>query len=303
MTYRFVAAPDNWPRNGVSVKAIAIHHAEGGGTVSWLTHPDGNSSHYVVEYDGEVVQMVREDRAAGSINPTLVRTDDDPPFTFEGETVTYGVTANRAALGGDWRNPNAAVIAIEIEGFAKDGPNDKQRAALQSLVADIRSRHPAIPALGHRDFQDYKACPGKRIPWLDYGGHGSIAKPAGDDVKFIQASDLGEAKLLRLPLATQLYYLDGTEAFKTSTAHDWDFVGLGDAKGAEKVVSVNTGRVYPDAIPRPTLLISRTGTLIDAPAPPATAAAPQTYSVKVTDPPPTIEIGGKPVINGSVTLP
>jgi hypothetical protein len=28
-----------------------------------------------------------------------------------------------------------------------------------------------MPCLGHRDFQNYKACPGKLIPWKDYGGH------------------------------------------------------------------------------------------------------------------------------------
>lgn len=172
MTYPFVAAPDHWPRNGVPVLAIAIHMAEGGGTVSWLMRPDGNSSHYVVERTGRVVQMVQEDRAAGSIDPTKVRTTDDAPFTFEGEVVIYGVTANKAGLGEHWRNPNAAVIAIEVEGFARYGPNAAQRPALKALVADIRTRHPGIPALGHRDWQAYKACPGKRIPWADYGGHG-----------------------------------------------------------------------------------------------------------------------------------
>ena len=123
------------------------------------------------------------------------------------------------------------------------------------------------------------------------------------DVKFIQASDLGQTKLLRLPLGTPLYGFDGSVVLKTPTARDWDYVGLVDAKGAEKVVAVNTGKVYPDAIPRPTLLVAKTGTLVDAPAPPTTAAVPQEYTVTVTDPPPTVEIGGKPVVNGKVTLP
>jgi hypothetical protein len=216
MTYPFVAAPDNWPRGGVAVQAIAIHHAEGGGTVSWLTRDDGNSSHYVVEYTGRVVQMVREDRAAGSINPSLVRTDDDPPFTFENEAVTYGVSANKRALGDDWRNPNAAVIAIEIEGFAKDGPNNVQRKALAALVTDIRSRHPGIPALGHRDWQDYKACPGKRIPWADYGGHGS--KPSTGDDSMAQLTITDQTpKMIDIPIGAKALMPDGTDGDYTFT--------------------------------------------------------------------------------------
>lgn len=188
--YPFVAAPDHWPRGGVPILAIAIHMAEGGGTVSWLTRNDGNSSHYVVERSGRVVQMVREDRAAGSINPKSVRNTDDAPFTFMGEVIRYGVTANKAALGVHWQNPNAAVIAIEVEGFAADGPNAAQRQALSSLVLDIRSRHPSLPALGHRDWQSYKACPGRKIPWFDYGGHGS-ATPAPEEPVSIAATPQG----------------------------------------------------------------------------------------------------------------
>lgn len=266
MGYPFVAAPDHWSRDGVPILAIVIHHAEGGGTVSWLTRPDGNSSHYVVEYTGRVVQMVREDRAAGSINPTLVRLGDDAPFDYLGETVTYGATANKAALGEHWRNPNAAVIAIEVEGFARDGPNEKQRSALVDLVGDIRTRYPGLPTLGHRDFQNYKACPGKRIPWVDYGGHGT---PKESDVRFIQASGLTatpSSRLLRLPQGTPLYGFDGSEVTRTSTARDWSYVGLVDAHSGEYVISAGTGKPYPDGVTRPTLLVARTGTLVDAPA-------------------------------------
>lgn len=168
---RFVAAPDHWARGGVPIRAIIIHMAEGGGTVSWLTRLDGNSSHYVVEYDGEVVQMVAEARAAGSMNPKSTRTTDDPAFSYLGSTCRYGITALRSMLGSYASNPNAAVIAIEVEGFAATGPNTRQRASLARLVADIRRRRGALPCGGHRDQQSYKACPGKRIPWVDYGGH------------------------------------------------------------------------------------------------------------------------------------
>jgi hypothetical protein len=177
---RWVAAPDHWSRLNTPIRAIVIHMAEGGNTVSWLTRDDNNSSHYVVEYDGEIVQMVNEARAAGSLKASSLRTTNDPPFTYLGERVIYGATAAKAALGAFWSNPNAAVIAIEVEGFASTGPNGKQRASLDRLVADIRSRRGPIPVLGHRDFQNYKACPGKHIPWPDYGGH--AVRTAEEDI-------------------------------------------------------------------------------------------------------------------------
>ena len=204
MTYsslaaRFVAAPDVWSRGTVPIRAIAIHMAEGGGTVSWLTRDDGNSSHYVVEYDGDIVAMVHEEKAAGSINPRALRTTDDPSFTYLGSPCRYGDTAGKSLLGSHWTNPNAAVIAIEVEGFAATGPNTKQRESLAKLVKDIRRRRGALGTLGHRDFQSYKACPGKRVPWVDYGGHAiktlTTTIPTGEvtTVAAIKGSNVPEA--------------------------------------------------------------------------------------------------------------
>lgn len=173
---RVVPAPDNWTRNGAAVTGIVTHMAEGGGTVSWLTRDDGNSSHYVVEYDGDLVQMVDEERAAGSINPHLIRQNNDAPYTFEGEQVIYGRTAALTMGSGAANDPNRYVIAIEVEGFAATGPNAAQRATLAAIYNDIRRRKGSMPALGHRDFQNYKPCPGHRIPWPELGHH---AKKAG----------------------------------------------------------------------------------------------------------------------------
>lgn len=170
------ASSETGPRVGgtADIRAIVVHMAEGGGTVSWLTRADGNSSHYVVEYDGEIVQMVREGWWAGSLNPRSLRTTDDPYFEYLGLRLRYGKSEAVRSLGGTtyYGDPNRFVIAIEVEGFAATGPNVKERAALKALIADIRRRHgKPFPALGHRDFQSYKACPGRRIPWVDYGGH------------------------------------------------------------------------------------------------------------------------------------
>lgn len=181
---RILPSPDSevYDRRGAPILAVAVHMAEGGGTDTHLDNPDGNSSHYVVKYDGDLVQMVPEAKAAGSINPKLIRSTDDKPFTYEGETVTYGISVLKACLGAYCRDPNRVVIAIEIEGFAGPnissqadplgGPNPAQEQTLRALVADIRGRRPGIGLIGHRDAQSYKACPGRRIPWSALGGHG-----------------------------------------------------------------------------------------------------------------------------------
>jgi hypothetical protein len=164
------------PNGLADIHGIAIHMAEGGGTVSWLTRDDGNSSHYVVEYTGKIVQMVRESWWAGSLNPRLIRLTNDKPYVYLGETITYGRAAQLKVLGSAHASdPNRYVIAIEVEGFAATGPNAKQRTALHALVSDIRRRRGKLGTLGHRDWQSYKPCPGHRIPWIDYGGHAIIA--------------------------------------------------------------------------------------------------------------------------------
>jgi len=203
---RFVKATWDYPRPaGAPILAHVVHMAEGGGTVGYLSGPNvsrGNSSHFVIEYDGDIVQMVQEGRASGSVNPNELRTDNDPDGL-------YGISYAKAALGSWWTNPNAVIIATEIEGFAKDGPNAKQKVSLARLDADLFARHPSIHArLGHRDFQDYKACPGKLIPWAALGGHG-IEGGGSDPVYDIDVADPVE-KLVDWPDGTTLLNLDGS---------------------------------------------------------------------------------------------
>ena len=61
-----------------------------------------------------------------------------------------------------------------MEGTAREGPLAAQVVALAVLAADVRTRHPLIRNLGHRDFADYKWCPGKLIDWSSIGGHGPV---------------------------------------------------------------------------------------------------------------------------------
>lgn len=176
MTYPFVpSAHDLGPAKGPRL-AVVWHMAEGGGTVGYLSRPNANgvSVHFVVEYTGRIVQMLALDHMHSSIRTSDIRTTDDMPYPEGDEIVTYGRTAARAALG-DWADiahgtlgPNHATIAVEVEGFAKDGPNAKQTVAITSLARDLDAK----AHLGHRDFADYKACPGHDFPWSWVGGHG-----------------------------------------------------------------------------------------------------------------------------------
>jgi hypothetical protein len=148
------------------ILGFVVHMAEGGGTVDYLARQParGVSVHYVIEYSGLIVQMLHESHASGSINPQTIRTGNDADGF-------YGISAAQTVLGQWVRDPNSATITLEIEGFARQGPNDQQLRALQALVTDVRTRHPGIGLLGHRDFQDVKPCPGRLIPWEVLGGH------------------------------------------------------------------------------------------------------------------------------------
>lgn len=162
--------------------AMCWHMAEGGGTVGYLAkpNPNGVSVHFVIEYSGRIVQMLKLDHMHSSIRTSAIRTDDDSTAPY------YGATAARAVMG-KWADtkqslgPNHASIGVEIEGFAKDGPNSKQSVAIDNLAGDMAGRFPSIGGqLGHRDFNGYKPCPGKKFPWGLIGGHG-IAQEASMD--------------------------------------------------------------------------------------------------------------------------
>jgi hypothetical protein len=159
--------------------------AEGGGTVGFLSRPNthGVSVHFVIERSGRIVQMLNLSHMHTSIRITqpggahAIRHTDDEDGVY-GQTAAVGVMGAWADVHAS-SGPNHASIAVECEGFAAEGPNSDQAAALGRLWADLKTRYPGIRSLGHRDFNSYKACPGKKVPWNLIGGHGTVS--AGDD--------------------------------------------------------------------------------------------------------------------------
>lgn len=157
-------------RPASDIRGFLVHMAEGNNVAAYLSRDParGVSVQYTVEQDAEIIAMVPEDRSAGSVNPSTIRTDDDP---------YYGASHAKYVLGDLWRNPNRGVIAVEVAGTARVGPNDRQVLALVRLFNDCLTRYPKLlKPLGHRDLQNVKPCPGntpaiKRMFAL-MGGHG-----------------------------------------------------------------------------------------------------------------------------------
>ncbi len=187
MVFPFVQARYDFGRRIAPALAFVVHMAEGGNTVAYLArNPARNVSvHFVIEYSGRTVQMLRLDRVSGSINPTDLRTTNDTPFDGYGaQRVMFGAGPRRQVLGAWDRNPNHAVITVEVEGFAAKGPNLAQRKALVMLYRHLVHELPTIRGiLGHRDFTSRKACPGKLIPWRNMalatgGGRHGLVTPA-----------------------------------------------------------------------------------------------------------------------------
>lgn len=203
VTYPFVQAKWYSPGAIAEVRALVIHFAEGGGTVGYFQNTTRDvSSHFVLQYDGTIVQMVKDGDADHCQHV------DTGSWSYPGDlTRANGV----AVLGSDVMDNadhtrvNRYVHAIEIEGFRATGMNTAQEASLIAWVAERRAKFPTIRGLlGHGDVQN-KACPGPLIPWDRLGGHGLTQ---GGDVTPLSITD-ELPKEVQVPVGTPYLDLDG----------------------------------------------------------------------------------------------
>jgi hypothetical protein len=176
----YPAANDYGPRDRWPTLAVVWHMAEGRNVAQYLARDPlrGVAVHYTVEQqtdrwkDGEVVRCLPEDRISGSINPRTIRRGDDPGGF-------YGASHAKEALGSYWpvTSPNCLVISVEVAGRAAEGPTEAQVRSMVALWDELKERYPEVVPLGHRDFQDVKACPGRtpamKAAFAGMGGHGT----------------------------------------------------------------------------------------------------------------------------------
>lgn len=147
------------PGGMAAYDAAVWHFAQGGGTDTWLLHPtNDNSSHIVLKYDASIRQMVSLHDASHSLH---IDRPDGPPGP--GDDGLFSLDSVQRVLGTGWANPNTQIVTIEIEGYAANGPSAEQRTTIQLLARYLESLFPNLKHLGHRDFQDYKPCPGPYI--------------------------------------------------------------------------------------------------------------------------------------------
>lgn len=151
-------------RNGLKPTILLMHYtgmAQASAAIRWLCTPgSGVSCHYLVDENGHITQMVREEMRAW----------------HAGDSVWLGETdINSASIGIEIQNPGH-------EAGYPDFPQAQMHAVI-ALSLDILSRHNIPPrrVLAHSDVAPHrKADPGEKFDWEDLAraGIGHWVSPA-----------------------------------------------------------------------------------------------------------------------------
>lgn len=175
---RFRPSPNHTERRGTDAPTMIILHYTGmpteEGAIQWLCTPESEvSSHYVVNGDGSVVQLVAENRRAWHAGKS----------TWKGET-----DINSHSVGIEIANPGHPTLP--------DFPSAQIEAVI-ALCRDVATRWSIAPerVLAHSDVAPIrKIDPGERFPWdrLHAAGVGHWVAPAPiGGGRFFQFGDAG----------------------------------------------------------------------------------------------------------------
>src|SRR5688500_6057138 len=142
----------NFDERQLPVSMIVLHYTgmpDAEGALNRLTSPDaGVSAHYLVKEDGEIIQLVDEEKRAWHAGRSYVR----------------GITdVNSASVGIEIVNPGHE--------FGYRPFPDEQIASVIPLVADIKERHGIGRGniVGHSDVSPArKEDPGELFPWCAF---------------------------------------------------------------------------------------------------------------------------------------
>jgi N-acetylmuramoyl-L-alanine amidase len=206
LKHRIMSSPNAEPRaQGKTVRILLLHYtdmASAERACAWLCDPTSKvSCHYLIDLDGQVIQMVDEDLRAWH--------------------------AGRSVWKGE-RDINSVSIGIEIHNPGHDhGYPDfpaAQMAAVAALGCDIATRH-AIPpehVLAHSDVAPHrKRDPGEKFDWqwLHEQGLGHWVSPHKlGGGQFLQEGDKGDAvEALQAMLALYGYGVEITGEFMRET--------------------------------------------------------------------------------------
>jgi N-acetyl-anhydromuramyl-L-alanine amidase AmpD len=225
LPYNYVHATHDYGVSPVDKQGIVLHVGEGCNNVGYLSGDNvarGVSATFVCQVDGTIVQMLPLNHTHGSIRASDVRRDTDEDGFWGRRWTRYydpDILTGRV---------NQRTISVEIDGFASKkwtcsgatyppGPNEKQVESLIELIERLRSKYSQrLGVNGHRDFADYKPCPGKGTgikKILSTVGHGPEAEPAPDPTP----TCVTERKLIR-KLKAKIEVLEDTLTVEASRA-------------------------------------------------------------------------------------
>lgn len=202
----FCPSPNIEPRReGRDPDLLLLHYTgmeSSDGALAWLTTPEsGVSCHYLIDEEGRIAQMVREDKRAWHAGQSHWAGEDD---------------INSCSVGIEIHNP----------GHEFDYPAfpECQMQAVEALCLDILSRH-AIPperVLAHSDVAPArKADPGEKFDWARLAAAGIGAwvepEPVGEDEGLDVGASGAEVESLQQALADYGYAVPVTGDYDDAT--------------------------------------------------------------------------------------